>query len=114
MRRLRRTTWVLVFAALLAAAAAALLRMRTPKPDAARPGRGPGPIVLATRTGYPSENRAAELELIRDAIASRDRRPPRMDLAVLYPNDGSLFPPEIVAPALTWDNPGRKCGKWLI
>lgn len=35
-------------------------------------------------------------------------------LSVLYPSDGTLFPPEIIAPVFRWETPRRDCTAWLV
>jgi tetratricopeptide (TPR) repeat protein len=35
-------------------------------------------------------------------------------LAIHYPLDGTLFPPEIVAPTFLWEDSHRECNLWLV
>ena len=46
-------------------------------------------------------------------IPSQGGAQPRQ-LKILYPLDGALFPPEIVAPAFRWEDDDEACDAWLI
>ena len=78
------------------------------------PDPSPGPVVLATKMEFISKSTPDQIALIRKFIALKNQRPVEKNLPIRYPNDGSVFPPEIVAPALSWDNPGLAARKWLI
>jgi tetratricopeptide (TPR) repeat protein len=36
------------------------------------------------------------------------------DLSIVYPFDGSLFPPEIIAPTVWWDDSNSRADKWRV
>ncbi len=45
-----------------------------------------------------------------DAVAAAPAAPPR----ITYPLDGTLFPPEIVAPTFTWEDAVGDAGRWEV
>lgn len=73
-----------------------------------------GPYVLPFRTPFDSRNTAEQLDLVRKFLDAKDRGLPPEDLDIGYPIDGSIFPPEIVAPVFMWENSGMRAKKWLI
>jgi len=52
--------------------------------------------------------------LAEDVLAAYRDTAQYKDLAVRYPLDGTLFPPESVSPTLVWEDKGTKSTAWLI
>jgi len=83
-------------------------------PPAARPK---APVRVLTMAKGPGVCRAATEDEQHHALALRDaaRRagaPPL--LAVDYPLDGSVFPPEIAAPTFLWHDGSSEADRWLV
>lgn len=68
------------------------------------------PAIHAATAASTNEKSAQALEL-RLPTVYRDRRP-YQSLQVLYPEDGSLYPPNIAEPYVKWEDPANN--RWLI
>lgn len=50
----------------------------------------------------------------RAILASHKKTTPYPELAITYPADGTLFPPEIVAPTFRWNDSRSRPATWLV
>ena len=79
------------------------------------PGSGPySDVVLAEGTSLKSNADGDQQERIRRLVEAAGGADPDTALTVDYPRDGSIFPPEILAPTFLWhdDSPGTDA--WLV
>jgi Flp pilus assembly protein TadD/Tol biopolymer transport system component len=51
---------------------------------------------------------------VEDVLAGYRADASYIGIAVSYPRDGTLFPPEIVAPTFCWTETNPKCAAWLV
>ena len=51
---------------------------------------------------------------IQRLLAAYQRDPFRGGLAIRYPLDGTLFPPEIVPPTFRWEDQQGECNAWVV
>ena len=66
--------------------------------------------VLAGEAGVPGGNNARAKEIIWAAFQAAEALPP---LEITYPQDGTLFPPDIAAPTFRWEGQEGKADAWL-
>lgn len=50
----------------------------------------------------------------QDILAAYRQHPPAGGIKVIYPQDGTLFPPEIVPPVFRWEDPNARASAWLV
>ena len=96
----------------LVAIVVAMVRDQTRMPSAG--GRGGRDVVLAEGCGLRStagiEQAATIRSVVEAARAARGAAPIKVD----YPQDQSVFPPNIVAPTVLWHDPVAEADTWLF
>jgi Flp pilus assembly protein TadD len=97
---------------------------RDPRHGAPDPARGPAPgrrhasvglaivlVALASLLLHCNRDREASTEAILTFAASARHEG---QLEIKYPQDGTLFPPEIVAPTFLWSDESSAADRWLL
>jgi tetratricopeptide (TPR) repeat protein len=51
---------------------------------------------------------------VDDVLAAYTKQPNCSIVKIIYPQDGTLFPPEIVPPTVRWDDENAKASVWLV
>jgi len=80
--------------------------------DAAEPKDGG--VVLAVGVKLASTAGADEQKLIRSLAAAAVRAAEVVELKIDYPLDGSIFPPDMLAPTFLWHDGSERADRWLI
>jgi cytochrome c-type biogenesis protein CcmH/NrfG len=68
------------------------------------------PILLATAL----TTACGEPDLQTTVLRAYDDPTDAANLTLLYPQDGTLFPPEIVAPTFRWEDPEPRVDTWVV
>ena len=99
----------LILIAIAAALSSALIVVAgSPPPVSARQA------VLADGVDLPAAAGKDEQQLIRSLLTTAQRAGDLGAVTVDYPLDGSVVPPEIVAPTFLWHDAADKADRWLI
>jgi len=61
-----------------------------------------------------SQGPKAESHLLRGLICTIGNGKSYVPIAIAYPFEGSVFPPEIVAPAFLWNDQGKGAELWMV
>jgi len=81
------------------------------EPPEARAARLDGDLFAADGVDLPE---GSSPETVIRALLDRLRSEIGTQVTVDYPLDGSVFPPEIVAPTVLWHDPASAAGAWLV
>ena len=105
---MKRLGLALVIAVVAAGVVAAILLTRSPA-ELAVEG-----VVLADGIDIPTTASSSQ-QRVMVSLASADRPDHAVEtITVDYPAEGSIFPPEIVAPMFLWHDPADEADRWLI
>jgi len=77
------------------------------------------PAASGTRRGWLPLLVIGALALLVLGVLYRAALPPLLqrgtdELSIIYPFDGSLFPPEIIAPTVWWDDSNSRANRWRV
>ena len=71
-------------------------------------------VVVAEGVALRSSADRGQQDQIRRLVAAAGDAAPDADLTIDYPHDGSLFPPEILAPTFLWHDESQGADAWLV
>lgn len=73
-----------------------------------------GDVILGHKLGLFENRRSALQRQLKTALAAEQQGRPSLSVQITHPFDGSVFPADLAAPDIIWEETAKNVNKWLI